>query len=57
MKKFLLRLVLPLMLAVMMLPVLPLTAAAEEPLTVTVFVGEARDQPAGDNKVFKPALP
>lgn len=47
----LLRLVLPLMLAVMMLPALP--AMAEEPLTVTVFVGEPRDQPTSDNKVFK----
>ena len=53
MRKFLLRLVLPLMMAVMMLPVLPLSVMAEEPLTVTVFVGEARDQPASDNKVFK----
>ena len=53
MKKTLLRLVLPLMLAVMMLPVLPLSAMAEEPLTVTVFVGEPRDQPTSDNKVFQ----
>ena len=53
MKKTLLRLVLPLMLAVLMLPVLPLSAMAEEPLTVTVFVGEPRDQPTSDNKVFK----
>ena len=36
-----------------MLPVLPLSAMAEEPLTVTVFVGEPRDQPTSDNKVFK----
>ncbi|NLO13088.1 MAG: sugar ABC transporter substrate-binding protein [Clostridiales bacterium] len=53
MKKTLLRLVLPLMLAVMMLPALPLSVVAEEALTVTVFVGEPRDQPTSDNKVFK----
>ena len=48
-----LRLVLPLMLAVMMLPALPLSAVAEEPLTVTVFAGDPRDQPTSDNKIFK----
>ena len=26
---------------------------AQDPLTVTVFVGEARDQPTSDNKIFK----
>ena len=30
-----------------------MAAAAEEPITVTVFVGDPRDQPASDNKMFK----
>ncbi len=52
MKKTLLRLLLPLMLAVLMLPALPFSAVAEAPLTVTVFVGEPRDQPTSDNKAI-----
>ena len=27
--------------------------SAQDPITVTVFVGEARDQPTSDNKIFK----
>ncbi|MEG0741745.1 MAG: sugar ABC transporter substrate-binding protein [Clostridia bacterium] len=46
-----------LLLALMMLAPLfaipALAETAEEPITVTVFVGEARDQPNGDNKMFK----
>lgn len=53
MKKHLLRLTLSLLMAVIMLPTLPLAAQAEEPMTVSVFIGEARDQPTSDNKAFK----
>ena len=53
MRKTLLRMFLLLMMAAMVLPMLPLSAMAEEPVTVTVFVGEPRDQPTSDNKVFK----
>ena len=36
-----------------MLTVPALAQSKEEPITVTVFVGEARDQPTSDNKMFK----
>ncbi len=51
------RKIVSLLLALVMLGTLaaiPATAeAAQEPITVTVFVGEARDQPTSDNKIFK----
>ncbi len=53
MKRHLLRMTLSLLMAVIMLPTLPLAAQAEEPMTVSVFIGEARDQPTSDNKAFK----
>lgn len=36
-----------------MLAIPALAETAQEPITVTVFVGEARDQPTSDNKMFK----
>ncbi len=46
-----------LLLALMMMATLitipALAQSKEEPIKVTVFVGEARDQPTSDNKIFK----
>jgi len=35
------------------LSAMPALAEAADPITVTVFVGEARDQPTSDNKIFQ----
>ena len=51
MKKLSIRTLALLLMLALLLPLIP--AAAEEALTVTVFVGEPRDQPTSDNKVFK----
>jgi len=46
-----------LLLAIVMLATMAAIPAfaetAEDPMTVTVFIGEARDQPTSDNKIFK----
>ncbi len=44
-------LVLAMMASLMSIPAMAETK--EEPITVTVFAGEARDQPTSDNKIFK----
>jgi len=46
-------LVLALMLTAALAAIPAAAEAAQEPITVTVFVGEARDQPTSDNKIFK----
>lgn len=48
------RKLLSLILAVMMvLSLCSFAAAAEEPITVTVFRGDPGDQPTDDNKIYK----
>lgn len=47
------RLVSLLLMLAMLLALPGLSLAAEEPLTVTVFVADAFDQPTADNKIFK----
>ena len=43
-----------LLVALLVLGMLPLTSlAAEPPITLTVFVGDAFDQPTSDNKIYK----
>ncbi len=46
-------LLLSLMMMATMLIIPALAQSKEEPITVSVFVGEARDQPTSDNKIFK----
>jgi len=51
------RKLIPLLLALMLLaatlPLAGLADTTQDPITVSVFVGEARDQPTSDNKIFK----
>ena len=49
MKKFLAAL----LALVLVLSMLPMALADEEPITLTVFIGDPGDQPAEDNKIFK----
>ena len=54
MRKNLVRLLALLLLVAFVLPMLPSAALAEEPpITVSVFIGDAFDQPTADNKIYK----